>query len=55
MLSSRNVASIYNFTTVYMMSFSGFPGGPVVKNLPWNARYTGLVPGPGRTHMQQNS
>ena len=36
------------------MSFSGFPGGPVVKNLPCNARYTGLIPGPGRAHVQQS-
>ena len=29
----------------------GFPGGTVVKNLPANAGYTGLSPGPGRSHM----
>ena len=28
-----------------------FPGGPVVKNLPCNARDTGLIPGLGRSHM----
>ena len=31
----------------------GFPGGPVVKNLPCNARDTSLIPGSGRCHMQQ--
>ena len=29
----------------------GFPGGPVVKNLPANAGDMGLTPGPGRFHM----
>ena len=29
----------------------GFPGGPVVKNLPASAGDTGLIPGPGRSHM----
>ena len=29
----------------------GFPGGTVVKNPPANAGDTGLIPGPGRSHM----
>ena len=29
------------------------PGGPVVKNLPANARDAGSIPGPGRSHMPQ--
>ena len=28
-----------------------FPGSPVVKNPPANAGDTGLIPGPGRSHM----
>ena len=32
-----------------------FPGGPVVKNLPANAGDTGLIPGPGRSHMPQGN
>ena len=28
-----------------------FPGGAVVKNPPANARDTGSIPGPGRSHM----
>ena len=28
-----------------------FPGGAVVKNPPANAGDTGLIPGPGRSHM----
>ena len=29
----------------------GFPGGPVVKNLPASTGDTGSIPGPGRSHM----
>jgi len=29
-----------------------FPGGPVVKNLPYSAGDTGSIPGLGRSHMQ---
>ena len=32
-----------------------FPGGPVVKNPPANARDTGSIPGPGRSSMPQSS
>ena len=32
-----------------------FPGGPVVKNPPDNARNMGLIPGPGRSHMLQGN
>ena len=32
-----------------------FPGGAVVKNLPANARNTGSIPGPGRSHMPQSN
>ena len=32
-----------------------FPGGPVVENLLANAGDTGLIPGPGRSHMLQSS
>ena len=28
-----------------------FPGGPVVKNLPCDARDTAFIPGPERSHM----
>ena len=33
----------------------GFPGGPVVKNLLYNAGDTGSIPGPGRSHMPWGS
>ena len=32
-----------------------FPGGAVVKNPPANAGDTGLIPGPGRSHMLQGN
>ena len=32
-----------------------FPGGTVVRNPPANAGYTGLITGPGRSHMTQNN
>ena len=31
--------------------YVGFPGGPVVKNLPCNAGDAGLIPGLGRSRM----
>ena len=33
----------------------GFPGGSVVKNPPANAGDTGLIPGPGRSHMLRSN
>ena len=38
-----------------METFWDFPGGTVVKNLPANARDTGLSPGRGRSHMPQSN
>ena len=32
-----------------------FPGDAVVKNLPTNAAYMGLIPGPGRSHMTRSN
>ena len=32
-----------------------FPGGPMVENLPANAGYKGLIPGPGRPHVPQGN
>ena len=29
----------------------GFPGGPVLKNLPFHEGDMGLIPGMGRSHM----
>ena len=37
--------------TLIKISFGGFPGGAVVKNLPANAGDMGSSPGPGRSHM----
>ena len=35
--------------------FWDFPGGAVVKNPPANAGDTGLIPGPGRSHMPRSN
>ena len=35
--------------------FKGFPGGPVVKNLPANTGDTGSIPDPGRSHVLQSN
>ena len=37
------------------MATEGFPGGPLVKNLPANAGDTGSILGPGRYHMPRAS
>ena len=37
------------------VQMQGFPGSSVVKNPPCNARDTGSVPGPGRSHMLQSN
>jgi len=35
----------------YEEVMQGFPGGPVIKNLPFNARDISSIPGLGRSHM----
>ena len=37
------------------LSFSGFPGGAVVENLPANAGHMGSSPGLGRSHMPRSN
>ena len=34
---------------------TGFPQCPVVKNLPYNARDTGVISDPGRSHVLQSN
>ena len=38
-----------------LKTFRDFPGGAVVKNPPAKAGDTGLIPGPGRSHMLQSN
>ena len=47
------VGFIIQFSSMFKILHNpwGFPGGSVVKNLPANAGDTGLIPGPGRSHM----
>ena len=37
------------------LQLGDLPGGPVVENLPANAEDSGLIPGPGRSHVLQSS
>ena len=45
----------FNRETSPKKVLEGLPGGPVVKNQPCNARDTGLIPGPGRSHMPRSN
>ena len=42
-------------TYMYLIITSGFPGGPLVKNLPASAGNRGSSPVQGRLHMLQSS
>ena len=46
----------HNWTTEHAAhrTYKGFPGGSVVKNLPDNARASGLIPGSGRSPGEGN-
>ena len=37
------------------LKYRDFPGGPVVKNLPASEGDTGLISGPGRSHMLRSN
>lgn len=39
----------------FSLSEVNFLGGPVVKNPPVNARDTGLIPSPGRSHTPRGN
>ena len=41
----------YTHTHTHTHTHRGFPSGPVDNNLPCNARDTGSIPGPGRSHV----
>ena len=41
--------------TVVQSKMRDLPGGPVVRNLPANARHMGSIPGQGRFHMAQSN
>ena len=46
--ANNNLASIFAFGKTFALEFVG---GPAVKNPPANPGDTGLIPGPGRSHM----
>ena len=49
--SLGNIYYVYQIDSGNKKEGEGFPGGPMVKNLPANAEDTGLITGPGRFHM----
>ena len=57
----QKIDSINDFTCQkhpqgdHMKDTWDFPGDPVVKNLPANAEDTGLISGPGRSHMSKGN
>ena len=51
---TRNLWPLGNIL-INLKLLQGFLGGSVVKNLTANAGDTGLIPGPGRFHMQQGN
>ena len=50
-----NNTMTYYWIFVKKSDLQGYPGGPVVKNLPGNAGDTGLMPGLGRFHMPRGN
>ena len=64
--TSRDLAFITSSDNFYCVDFikviihqesctQGFPGGPVVKNPPCNAKDMGLIRGLGRSHMPRGN
>ena len=54
-MHSHGVHEIYLGNIFKMHILGGFPGGPVVENLPANAGDTGSSPGLGRSHMPRSN
>ena len=46
---------IINLNCQIKSQVQGFPGGLMVKSPPCNSGDTGLIPGPGRSHVQQSN
>ena len=46
---------LYAFHLNFKKKVGDFPGGAVVKNLPASEGDTGLIPGPGRSHMPRSN
>ena len=49
--SQKTINKMAISTYLSINTLRGFPGGSVVKNLPFNAGDMGSIPGPGRSHM----
>ena len=54
-LNQDEIDNLNSPITNLKIQFVGFPGGPVVKNLPANAGDTGLIPGLGQFHTLQGN
>ena len=54
-LEQSQQKSSFLLSLLKSLDFQGFPGGPVVKNLPANAEDTGSIPGPRRNHMLRSN
>ena len=55
MVTAFRVYNLITEETYFKIGSRDFPGGAVVKNPPANAGDTGLIPGPGRSHMPQSN
>ena len=53
--NQKEMLKIKNTVTVMKNASGDIPAGAVVKNPPPNAGDTGLIPGPGRSHMPQSN
>ena len=52
----EHVCQINVLNTLNLHNFQvGFPGSPVVKTPPCNARDSGLIPGQGRSYMLRSN
>ena len=54
-LSATHQYKIKSLRSSQKKGVGGFPGGLVVKNLPCNAGDTGLISGPGRSHILRSN
>ena len=54
-ISEQMVMASFNKVLLIKTGKEGLSGGLVVENLPASAGQTGLIPGPGRSHMPKSN